>query len=475
MKNSYFCREINNCYFNMANEYKIISRLLARYFDLMPDKDDERKTIEAISEGVTFRGANLWVLTFAIFIACLGLNVNSTAVIIGAMLISPLMGPITGIGLGVGINDFELMKRSFNNFLVATVISVIAATVYFAITPFDEAQSELLARTSPTIYDVMIAACGGAAGIVALATKGKGNVIPGVAIATALMPPLCTAGYGLATGRWSFFFGAFYLYFINSVFISLATYAGVRLMKFHYKEFVDRERFNKVRRYILIVVVVTMVPAGYITFNIVADSFFNSNISQFVKHELEQEGTKIIDKEADREKKTLRVVAIGREISGSEIKAAMSRMRNYKLEEYRLQVIQGTKSDSVMLLNDRLNSVETAKADYSKMVQDQSNTIRELREKLHGYTKYAELTDGISGEVKVLFPLVEHISISKVREISGDSVRARDYVLALVDARGAGRREPVLDTDKLDQWLKARVGCDSLRLVVNTINLNNKK
>lgn len=190
----------------------MVVEFLKKYFNAMPDKENEEETIRGISAGVSFKGATLWVLVFAIFIASLGLNVNSTAVIIGAMLISPLMGPIIGMGLAVGINDFELLKRSAKNYLVATVISVITATVYFLLTPLDEAQSELLARTSPTLYDVLIALFGGAAGFVALATKGKGNVLPGVAIATALMPPLCTAGFGIATGNFYYFLGAFYLF-----------------------------------------------------------------------------------------------------------------------------------------------------------------------------------------------------------------------------------------------------------------------
>ena len=172
-----------------------------KYFNIMPDMEDRAEIVSQISQGVSFKGANLWVLIFAIFIASLGLDVNSTAVIIGAMLISPLMGPIIGMGLAIGINDIDLLRRSYRNFGVATLISVLTATVYFLITPLGEAQSELLARTSPTIYDVLIATFGGAAGITALCTKGKGNVIPGVAIATALMPPLCTAGFGLASGN----------------------------------------------------------------------------------------------------------------------------------------------------------------------------------------------------------------------------------------------------------------------------------
>ena len=181
------------------------------------DKDNEALIVESIRNGVEFKGTNLWILIFAIFIASLGLNVNSTAVIIGAMLIYPLMGPIMGIGLGVGINDFELIKKAFRNLLIATIFSVLTSTLYFLLSPLNEARSELLARTTPTIYDVLIAFFGGMAGIVASSTKLKGNVIPGVAIATALMPPLCTAGFGLANGNMHYFFGAFYLFFINSV------------------------------------------------------------------------------------------------------------------------------------------------------------------------------------------------------------------------------------------------------------------
>lgn len=165
-----------------------IKSFLREYLDLRKDKDNELETIDSIRKGVEFKGANLWILIFAIFMASLGLNVNSTAVIIGAMLISPLMGPIMGVGLSVGMNDFELMKRSLKSFLITTAFSVTTATVYFLFTPIAEAQSELLARTSPTIYDVFIALFGGLAGVVALSTKEKGNVIPGVAIATALMP-----------------------------------------------------------------------------------------------------------------------------------------------------------------------------------------------------------------------------------------------------------------------------------------------
>src|SRR5574344_488212 len=264
---------------------RILSRIKA-HFVIMQDMEDEQEIVKQITSGVSFRGANLWVLIFAIFIASLGLNVNSTAVIIGAMLISPLMGPIIVMGLAMGINDLNLMRRAVKNFGVATLISVLTAMVYFLITPLGEAQSELLARTSPTIYDVLIATFGGAAGILALCTKGKGNVIPGVAIATALMPPLCTAGYGLATGHLLYFLGAFYLFFINTVFIALSTYAGVRLMRFKQKEFQNVTMAKKARRMIMAIVVITIIPAAFMTTEIVKQSISDKNLSHFIKSEL---------------------------------------------------------------------------------------------------------------------------------------------------------------------------------------------
>ena len=246
-----------------------------RNFDLRQEKEDEQETIESIRRGVDFKGTNLWVLIFATFIASLGLNTNSTAVIIGAMLISPLMGPIMGFGLGLGIADFELIKRSFRNLATAALFSVITSTLYFLLSPLSEAQSELLARTQPTVYDVLIAFFGGMAGIVASSTKNKGNVIPGVAIATALMPPLCTAGFGLASGNLYYFFGAFYLFFINSVFICLATYLVVCLLKYPKKVFLDKQREKKVKRYVGLIVFFTIVPSLFLSYNLIRSSYFN--------------------------------------------------------------------------------------------------------------------------------------------------------------------------------------------------------
>ena len=213
------------------NFWTKLKSLTGNYFALGPYLVTQQEAEASIREGVSFRGTNLIILVLAIFIASLGLNTNSTAVIIGAMLISPLMGPIIGIGLGIGITDFGLLKRSLRNLVVAAIFSMLASSLYFLISPVAEGHSELLARTSPTIYDVLIGFFGGGAGIVAICSKSKGNVIPGVAIATALMPPLCTAGYGLATLQMHYFLGASYLFIINSILICLATFIGVKLFQ----------------------------------------------------------------------------------------------------------------------------------------------------------------------------------------------------------------------------------------------------
>lgn len=314
--------------------HKQIRDFFVRNFDVRQEKEDELETIESIRKGIEFKGTNLWVLIFATFVASLGLNTNSTAVIIGAMLISPLMGPIMGFGLGLGISDFDLIKRSFRNFATATVFSVITSTLFFLISPISEAQSELLARTQPTVYDVLIAFFGGLAGIVASSTKSKGNVIPGVAIATALMPPLCTAGFGLASGNLYYFFGAFYLYFINTVFISLATYVVVRLLKYPKKVFLNKQREKIVTRYVGVIVFFTIVPSLFLSYNLIRASYFNDRVRTFVADELSFPNTQILSKTVTdtSDKKEVKVVLIGETVPETMIANARAKMPKYGLK-----------------------------------------------------------------------------------------------------------------------------------------------
>ncbi len=459
----------------MAETPQTLWKTIKRYFNALPDKEHEAETIEQISSGVSFHGSNLWVLVFAIFIASLGLNVNSTAVIIGAMLISPLMGPIIGMGLAIGIGDLPLLKSSIKNYFVATVISVLTAMIYFLISPLTEAQSELLARTSPTLYDVLIALCGGAAGILALSTRGKGNVLPGVAIATALMPPLCTAGYGLAMGEWSFFFGAFYLFFINTVFIALATYIGVRMLRFRPKVAVSKERIKVVNRTIIGIVFVTMIPATIMTVRIIRESMLDNNITKFLKHELHYPGTQIVSHQKDSEKKQINIVAVGNPISASNIEEAQNKLEQYSLGEYKLQVFQGAQSDSLLLINASKLGI-TAEVNKQKLIE-QSGRIQHLEAQLQSYTQYETMSRSISGEIKTLWSNIQSISLSQAVEVPTDSVISPDtptisaptdgqkphIVLAVVTHKG---RFSEAERTRLQDWLKARTKAQQLQLIL---------
>ena len=429
------------------------------YFSVNKDISDLHQTAEGIRSGAEFKGANLWVLIFAIFIASLGLNTNSTAVIIGAMLISPLMGPIIGMGLAAGISDFALMKKSLRNYAVATVISIITATLYFATSPLSEAQSELLARTSPTIYDVFIAIFGGAAGILALSTRGNTNVIPGVAIATALMPPLCTAGFGLASGNWLYFLGAFYLYFINTVFIAFATYVGVRMMRFPTKSFPDKSREKKVQRYLLTVIIVTMCPSIYMTYTIVRQTIFSANVNNFIQTEMSQMGATVISKETDYKSQKISLTLIGRELSERQQDSLRGFLKRYHLENAHLTFIQGYHSKQLPV--QQILSAEQSKT--ALLTEQHNKEVRSLKEQLRYYENFQQLSLDLRPEVAILFPQTSDLHLAPVLTPAHDSVKADTFVLATTRVKSKLSAE---ERTQLQRWLQQRIATDSLQLVI---------
>lgn len=445
------------------NRNKFALKVFIReYLDMRKDKDNELATVDSIRKGVEFKGANLWILIFATFMASLGLNVDSTAVIIGAMLISPLMGPIMGVGLSVGMNDFELMKRSLKSFLITTAFSVTTATVFFLLAPIAGSQSELLARTSPSIYDVFIALFGGLAGVVALSTKEKGNVIPGVAIATALMPPLCTAGYGLATGNLIYFLGAFYLYFINSVFISLATFLGVRFMHFQRKEFLDKTREKKVRKYIVWIVVLTMCPAIYLTYGIIKSTFYEAAANKFISEQLNFENTQVLDKKISYEHKDIRVVLIGPEVADTLISFARTKLKDYKLDNTKLIVLQGMNNEAVDVSSLRSMVMEDFYKNSEQRLQEQLKKIDQLEQNLQLYKTYDEMSRTLVPELKVLYPSITTLSIAHALETRVDSMKTDTITLAVLKF---AKNPTVAEKEKISAWLKARVGAKKLRLI----------
>ena len=445
------------------NNNQTLWQIIKSYFNVLPYKDGEKYVIKQITNGINFQGSNLWILIFAVFIASLGLNVNSTAVIIGAMLISPLMGPIIGMGLALGIADLDLFKQSIKNYLVSTFISVITATIYFTLSPITEAQSELLARTSPTLYDVLIALFGGAAGFLATSTKGRNNVVPGVAIATALMPPLCTAGYGLAVQNTSYFFGAFYLYFINTVFIAFTTCVGVRFLHFHRKQFINREQMRRVNLYIVSIIIITIIPASYMTWNIIKQSVFENNIENFVTKELNYSGTNILSHQYDLKTKTLHVVAVGNPISTDSIAKAQKAMANYQLDGYALKVIQGSNSDSLLLLQHKnkgqLMVGEKNTTEWQELVYN--NDV--LKKELTSYTRYPVLANDMREELKVVCPSAKSIMLSKASESFVDSASIKSHIVAIVKTNKTLAKD---NRKQLYDWLKVKVKSDSLELII---------
>ena len=443
-----------------------IKFFLSRHFDLRQEKEDEEETIESLKKGVEFRGTNLWVLIFAIFLASLGLNTNSTAVIIGAMLISPLMGPIMGFGLGLGITDFDLVKRSLRNYLTATLFSVVTATIYFLISPISEAQSELLARTSPTIYDVLIAFFGGLAGIVAGSTKSKGNVIPGVAIATALMPPLCTAGFGLATGNLSYFLGAFYLYFINTVFISLSTYIVVRVLKYPHKEFLDKKRAMVVRRYMMIIVTCTIIPSLYLTYRVLRTTVFEEQVKSFVNKELDFPNTQVLSQTVAVDTtgyKAISVVLLGEEVPDVLIDAARARMTDYGLGGIGLNVQQGFGTDvdinelKSVLMKDLYKNNE-------ELVRAQAAQIDSLKHTVDRYRKASRMAVSLISEMHVLYPQIEKVSCSPTIIANTTEEKPDTVMLVYVKTKKA---LAAADQKKLTAWLAARTEEKNIKLIID--------
>ncbi len=408
---------------------------------------------------------NLWVLIFAIFIASIGLNVNSTAVIIGAMLISPLMGPIMGIGLGIGTNDFELIKKSYKNLAVAVLISILTSTIYFLITPLGDAQSELLARTTPTIWDVFIALFGGLSGIVAATRRSISNVIPGVAIATALMPPLCTAGFGLAKGNPTYFLGALYLFFINSVFISLATYIIVRFLGFRKKIFLDPRTDKKVKRSIIIIVLITIIPSIIMAYNIVQRAVVEKNVQLFIANEMSFPNTQVVSKKLDLGSKNHRIeiFLVGEPIKSELIEIAKQKLPKYKLENAELIVRQSiSETSKIDITALRAGVIEELYRKNEEIIKNKDKQIQLLESQIALLSQNQFPVEEISKEAKTLFENLEELSLNRsiimrLKENKTDTIT--------IAYSKFSRKISYAQKKKFTEWLKTRIKSDNLKLI----------
>jgi len=425
-------------------------------FKLNSEKEELQTVIENIDNGVVFRGTNLWVLIFAIFVASLGLNVNSTAVIIGAMLISPLMGPIMGIGLGIGINDVSLLRKAIYNFSIATGVALTTSTVFFLLSPLSDAHSEILARTSPTIYDVLIALFGGFAGIIATSSKQKGNVIPGVAIATALMPPLCTAGYGLATFQISYFIGAFYLFIINTVFIALATFIIVRILHFPYKHLQNKRAEKVAHRIVWFVVLVTLIPSLYFGYDMVEQNRFTKNANNFIVYEAHFTNDYLLNKKIDAKAKKITLVFGGKEITKDEIEQLKNQLKKYNLESASLEIKQG-----FAYLNETKTDIENEQfAQLTQALELKERQEKLLLTKLDSINGQQKIGAQLYAELKAQYPTLKSAVIQPTSLFS-DSTGAKQTFLVLLSL---SQKPSVREKTKIENWLKVRTQQSDLKI-----------
>lgn len=441
-----------------------LSDFIKNRFSLEEDKAQRDEVIASISKGVEFRGVNLWVLIFATMIASLGLNVNSPAVIIGAMLISPIMGPIIGAGLALGINDFELLKKSARNFALMMSVAMVASTCYFIISPLSSNSSELLARTMPTAYDVLIALFGGMAGMVAQSRRDRtSTVIPGVAIATALIPPLCTAGFGIATGQLRFFLGALYLFFINTVFIAMASFLIVRLLKYEHKTFVDKARGRKVNFIMLVTTLIVFIPSVIIGIHMVHVSVFEAKAEKYIAQVFDFQQTRVIEKNArfgsKKQPSQIELLLVGEPLAQPVIENARAQMRNFGLDEVELIVRQAGATDQV--------DWSSLQQTYAELLNEKNNRIEQMQQQLEHY-RFSDLdVEDISREAGVLIPNLGTVSLTK--GISFDPAGAAlDTMLVCVvsplDVKGD------FDREMLMRWLQIRTNVEKVKIFVENKN-----
>lgn len=425
-------------------------RALLRSFDLRHDQREPDAIHEAVIGGVRAAGTNLWVLIFAIFVASIGLNVNSTAVIIGAMLISPLMGPIVAIGYGAGVNDFALIKRAFQTLLRFVGISLLTATVYFAISPLSQAQSELLARTSPTLWDVLIAFFGGAAGIVALTRRDFSNIVPGVAIATALMPPLCTAGFGLATRNLSYFAGAFYLFSINAVFIAFATLLITKLLRLPARAEVDPLVRKRTRLIIGMAVTVMLVPSVYLAWRLVQQEFFAAAAARVVRELAEDQRFVVLGNEVNARDRTV-VITLGGEVPPTDLATRLSTQLSSPTAGPSQVRVRYAGANGLDLGTLRQELQRDLARNSTQRDEAQQRVVSQLQLENAALRGDLASRDQLLAELRAEFPEARAVSVARgVQQAVADSVAGRVLVVHL---RLAG---PMSRSDEVR--LRARLG-----------------
>lgn len=428
-----------------------------RFLRLTHEQEDSQIIHDSIESAVVFRGTNLWILIFAILIASVGLNMNSTAVIIGAMLISPLMGPIAGVGYSIATYDRLLLRKSLKNYIGSGAAAILTSFIYFSLTPMHSEHSEILARTSPTIYDVFIALFGGLAGIVAISSKNKGNVIPGVAIATALMPPLCTAGYGLAIGNFGYFLGAIYLFLINSVFIALAAMLVSQLMKFPKKTFLLSNQIKSKNISIAIVVFLTIVPSYFLGVTLVNKQRFQERSEFFVEQVNSWEGNYLLRSNIDAEAKEIKLIYVGNEFDAKSVERIKEKAKDMGVGASNIIVEQGVKIkdyDKLMAEDDDVQKMSSELNQLRLLLLQSKKTVDSLE-------AIPLVGESLLKEIKPFFPEIKSCSYS-LTDLYVDTIKiGKPVTMVYFDSE---KELTPKDLVKLEEWVKTRLNTENVLL-----------
>ncbi|MEO8447188.1 MAG: DUF389 domain-containing protein [bacterium] len=444
---------------------------LTDLFDIRAGTDKEG-TISSVKSEISLKGANIWYLVCSAILASIGLNVNSPAIIIGAMLISPLMSPILGIGISFGINDDETLLFSVSNFFLAVIISLCASIIYFLLTPLNGITSEILSRTKPTLLDVGVAFFGGAAGIVAASRSRIAQVTPGAAIATALMPPICSAGFGLATGSFQIFFGAIYLFFINAVFISASAYLVVRLLEFPYKVYLNKSHVVKRKIVAGLILIGMIIPSAYIFYDIILEVRQTRGIEKFINEKIKSGNRKVIEWKfnADKEKRELIVYTIGDLIDSYTEDSLGNLLPQYNIENSKLNLVQIESGGTSEYMANELRA-DLLKTLEIKIIQSEnkSKKIEQLENQIEKVRLDSALLLKIGEELKIIFPELETISVSRMQQnVLTDSVEALNNNIPVILqswSTKAGTGYIKKNEEKLYDYWKSRINGDTLVII----------
>ncbi len=429
---------------------------------------DIKGTIDSIRKGIDIKGYNIWILACGAILASIGLDTNSPAVIIGAMLISPLMSPILGIGLSLGINDRDSLIKSIENYSIAVAASLLMSTLYFLITPLGEFTAEMDARTHPTILDVGVAFFGGVAGIVAISRKEKTNAIPGVAIATALMPPLCTAGYGLARMRWEIFGGAFYLFFINSLFIAFSTYLIVRLLKFPYIDFVDDSSRRRVSRWMTTFVLITALPSIYFMAEIINKVRIERNINRFISEYVNSDMHNALNHEFIRGDSicTLKLYMTGMYIDDTELEILNERLKEFNIPESNIKLTQNMPPLEEDAVRDRVKlEVLEALEFQEESIDKQQQMIDSLNATITVYQSDTIPFSSMTRELRILYPDIDRLAMARAIETDFSSRQDTLPMLLVRWKPSTGSRTMRAHEQKINQFICERFKMDTLKII----------